>query len=147
MKECWACHLFLVVLSKGDSALTPKCQFLHTLLGIWTNHYYTWAQIIRFMIWNLKCSAPILSHEKSNRRSVSYLLGVNCLSLKSELTTSLVDVSGACRRVMWDGIFMFLLQEGIMGSQCKHTATHRQSHRWCLKYFKGIHADLLWRTG
>lgn len=56
----------------------------------------------------------------------------------------MVDVSGACRHVMWNDIFAFLLQEGITGSPCKHEATHREG---VIGDDKGIHSDLFERTG
>lgn len=55
-----------------------------------------------------------------------------------------MDVSGACRHVMWNDIFTFLLQEGITGSPCKHEATHREG---VIGDDKGIHSDLFERTG
>lgn len=126
VKEHWGRLLFLILLFKGAS--TPKCHFLHTLLGLWTNHYCTRAQITRssIMVRNLKCPNTIPCHGKSNRHSVSYLHGSFFFSVERGLTTSTVDVSGACRHVMWNGVFMFLLQEGIMGSPCKYKATHTQ---------------------
>lgn len=43
------------------------------------------------------------------------------LSISGEGT---LDVPGASGSVMWNDIFMILLQRGIMATLCKHKATH-----------------------
>lgn len=111
-----------------------KCHFLHMLLGFWTNHYCTGAQITRssIMAGNLKCPNTVAALKKAT--GTLFLTCRVVFSVERGLTST-VDVFRCMRACDVEWYFWkFLLQEGIMGSPCKHEATHRGSQMVIKEY-------------